>query len=555
MRTLTTEVPEGRLDIARLVDLVARLEVPAEIPRLLCPTLRNGLQVLVDYGDAMMSFRDDQRRLVREVQDLVGGSAFFEVFLFRGTPARWSRPLITRRELPTYALPPPGTPILALTDLGIGALAAGQPHVPPGEWLALTRSAETAGCPVTAFVPYRTERVPPALREALTIVHWHHARGAAAAQPTGFAEGSSDVRRLVDDLRERNEQAVALAHVASLASRVDLSLLRELRLALLPAVDGGAEADLWFSPLASVRNENSLLLRPEVAEALRRSLFRTDPERFEGAWRIVDAYRRKTGAFEGTWLEEKINYLLAKGGNAAAGEVQELLRRAVKSVSEPGKRNDEGLALWSVELLDSLPKAVRDTEAGRDLGVAAGFRLNPAYVPPGVLPDDIGSRRWLIPVDATQVPLVSLWVGREPEGLVLADREELIPNGKRLDGVPATAPIVLWLSWDAGKRREKVSLTPGGKAGPVPTGEQAVTIETFTGITWRLTPSTAQAPASEDQVWGQSVIANGIDGATGDYLLPPMSVDALAEIVRGRVPDENLNELRMRARQSSAARL
>jgi hypothetical protein len=339
MRTLSTTVPEGRLDIARLVDLIARLEVPAEIPRLPWQTMRNGLQVLVDYGDAMMPFREDQRRVLREVQDLTGSSAFFEVFLYRGTPGRWCRPLITPRGATAYELPPAGTPILALTDLGIGALGAGQPYVPIEEWLAFAGTAEIAGCPLTAFVPYAPDRWPPLLRGELAIVHWHHARSAPGARAAAFGDGAGNVQRLLDDLRQRNPQAVVLAHLASLAGRVELSLLRELRLTLLPAADGGAEADLWFSPLASVRSETALLLLPEVADALRRGLYRADPALFKEAWNIVQAFRERTGAFEGTRLEEEINYWLAQGGALAEARVQELLRRAVKTVYERGTQD------------------------------------------------------------------------------------------------------------------------------------------------------------------------------------------------------------------------
>ena len=40
---------------------------------------------------------------------------------------------------------------------------------------------------------------------------------------------------------------------------------------------------------------------------------------------------------------------------------------------------------------------------------------------------------------------------------------------------------------------------------------------------------------------------NGIDGDSGEYDLPPMTVGQLAELVRGERAPENLNELRRRA--------
>jgi hypothetical protein len=494
---LSTVVLEGGLDLPRLVDQVARLEAPEELPRLPWPTMRRGVQVLVDQGDAMLPFREDQRRLVREVRELAGSSAFFEAFLFRGAPTQWARPFNNRSALQRYALPPSGVPILALTDLGIGALAAGQPYTPPEEWITFARLAESAGCPLRIFLPYALDRCPPLLRHELALIHWHHARGVPAAHTAMLKDGLGEAEEVLADLRQRNPSAVALAHLAALASRVELSLLRELRLALLPAADGGAEADLWFSPLASLRSESALLLRPEVAHALRRNLFRSEPALFQAAWGVVDNFRKRTHAFVGARLEEEVNYWLAQGGAQAEARVQGLLRRAVKTIYERGAQDEEGLALWSLELLDGLPAEARQSEAGKDLGVAAGFRLDPGYVPANLLPDDLGNRQWLIPLEAASLPTDDLWVARTPTGLVFADQEELVGGGQRLQDAPVTHPFVLWLTWDGGKQREKVSIMAGQKAGPIDTGEHPVTIETFTGTRWTLTPSTAQASIEE----------------------------------------------------------
>ena len=44
------------------------------------------------------------------------------------------------------------------------------------------------------------------------------------------------------------------------------------------------------------------------------------------------------------------------------------------------------------------------------------------------------------------------------------------------------------------------------------------------------------------------LVFNGINGATGDYGLPPMSGEELSEFIRGEATPENLNELRARHR-------
>ena len=47
----------------------------------------------------------------------------------------------------------------------------------------------------------------------------------------------------------------------------------------------------------------------------------------------------------------------------------------------------------------------------------------------------------------------------------------------------------------------------------------------------------------------EHLFLNGIDGATGDYLLPPQTVADVASAARGEVPDANhLRELKIKLR-------
>ena len=67
-------------------------------------------------------------------------------------------------------------------------------------------------------------------------------------------------------------EAAALACYASLATRVDSTLLRRLRLNLVQRASASAEADLWFSDLSESRDGESLVLDPGVAAVLRERL-------------------------------------------------------------------------------------------------------------------------------------------------------------------------------------------------------------------------------------------------------------------------------------------
>ena len=60
---------------------------------------------------------------------------------------------------------------------------------------------------------------------------------------------------------------------------------------------------------------------------------------------------------------------------------------------------------------------------------------------------------------------------------------------------------------------------------------------------------------SDPTVEQQLLFFNGINGDSGQYEIPPMSADALLDIIRGKEPPENLSELRFRYQQRTARHL
>src|SRR5262245_61079437 len=53
----------------------------------------------------------------------------------------------------------------------------------------------------------------------------------------------------------------------------------------------------------------------------------------------------------------------------------------------------------------------------------------------------------------------------------------------------------------------------------------------------------------------ERIYFNGINGATGDYGLPPMSSEELSKVIVGEAPPENRSELEYRRRQQGEAHL
>ena len=170
-RALARRADTGPWDLVRVIEMCARGEPLVHAPRLPEPTLSSGVQLLVDRSDTMMVFAQDQSNLEQAIRKLVGEDKL-EVLYFDGFPSR-ARSLAQDRWA-TYErlLPPPGTVVAILSDLGI-AHAPWLPIRPaPARWRDLALRLRRRGCPVVAFVPYHPSRWPSELRRALTIIQW-----------------------------------------------------------------------------------------------------------------------------------------------------------------------------------------------------------------------------------------------------------------------------------------------------------------------------------------------------------------------------------------------
>ncbi|MFH0518957.1 hypothetical protein ACHBTE_17530 [Streptomyces sp. M41] len=168
---LTTPVrDDGEPDIEALVDFFARGIPPTRLPRAPRPTLRFGVQVLVDMGEAMQPYRRDQRELVRQITGLVGAE-LTQVRYFADVPARGVGPG-GRGTWQPYRTPSQGTRVLLVSDLGVGGPFPHRRRASVAEWYDVLDEIVRAGCTALALVPYPVDRVPAELARLLSALTW-----------------------------------------------------------------------------------------------------------------------------------------------------------------------------------------------------------------------------------------------------------------------------------------------------------------------------------------------------------------------------------------------
>ena len=161
-------------DIDRLVDALARREIPQPVPLQECRTLARGAQVLVDDGEGMEPFADDQQALVDLVRRLAG-DALVDVRTFHEVPD-------PADLVDPWDPPPPGTPVLALTDLGLAGQNERGTLSLATAWKSAAATLAMRGSNLIALIPYPATRWPAQFRACMRLVLWDRSTTAAYAR-------------------------------------------------------------------------------------------------------------------------------------------------------------------------------------------------------------------------------------------------------------------------------------------------------------------------------------------------------------------------------------
>ncbi|MEQ1909606.1 MAG: hypothetical protein ABMA15_12335 [Vicinamibacterales bacterium] len=160
----------GDIDIEGVAAQLTEGRPLSRVPRFRTTTLRRGALVLVDVGTGMDPYRIDVDQLLVWFDELVADGRLTVRYFVR-TPAEGVFAL-DRQETTPWAAPAPGTPIMLISDLGIGGLTLGEDRATVADWLAFAEMAVRSSSPLLALVPYEARRWPTRLARAMTLLHW-----------------------------------------------------------------------------------------------------------------------------------------------------------------------------------------------------------------------------------------------------------------------------------------------------------------------------------------------------------------------------------------------
>ncbi|WP_158709311.1 MULTISPECIES: hypothetical protein [unclassified Streptomyces] len=159
------------VDHDRLLELVVRSLAGGPLGRPRVPyrqraTTRAGVHLLLDRGESMRPFRDDQAWLAALAARVVPSDRLtvLDFRLRRGASRDGGR------TWEPHPVPPHGRPVLLMSDLGrLRPPLPGRNHATPAQWLPYLRRLCRAGTPVVCLTPHPVREYPAAIRQLVTL--------------------------------------------------------------------------------------------------------------------------------------------------------------------------------------------------------------------------------------------------------------------------------------------------------------------------------------------------------------------------------------------------
>jgi len=248
-RIMAAPAETRTLDLPVIVRQMGRGESLSRLPRRRRPRWGLSLHLIEDRSDHLAPYWDDQERVRHQLARLFPRHTFEHALWFEGLRAPVWAAAARRRD--PYRLPPPGSLVVVLGDLGCLLRGGGAQR---RRWRALGRRLRAERCRTLALTP--APCCPEALEQEWRLLRWE--RLPPQRDPTARA---AVVQRLLA--------------LAGNTLRLEPGLLRGLR--LLIGADAGAESEVWQDRTVIGRSVVAATLSPDAAPGRRRA-FLAEPE-------------------------------------------------------------------------------------------------------------------------------------------------------------------------------------------------------------------------------------------------------------------------------------
>ncbi|MEE1832488.1 CHAT domain-containing protein [Streptomyces sp. SP17KL33] len=315
--------------------------------------------------------------------------------------------------------------------------------------------------------------------------------------------------------------AMELARLLSVATRIEPELIRAVRLRLLPHLDVGAEADLWFCDWVGARTPEAIALLPECLPYLRAGLVdRLEREpRLRAVKAIITEFHE--GLSPALLLEEQVTWDSLTGDTEGAAQH---LNRALHALV---RENRSGLAGWFAEASRRLPAEALSTATAWSLANAS--RPHVPSLDPGAAPE----------LTLDTVSFIASAIGQARLGVLRAGSTLLLGNVRGEDAaavvVPDTSPRVVEVTSGDTVRTVRVD---AAEVVRVEVGRGTAEVRTGAGDVYVIEgpaapdPAPAPAPAPEDTL--ADLVGAGVD----PELVPRLAAEIRRLLDRARHTDE-----------------
>ncbi len=166
---LATPVASRDIDWPMLEQRLANGRLLERLPLRQRPTLKRGVQLFLDRSISMQPFWRDEIELLDRLQHLLG-SRNVQVWWLEVDP--W---LSTEPQLNWHSPPPDQlsakTPLLIVSDFGIGEDPLGEGMMDFGPWRTLLYQAQSSFCPVIALIPSPESIWPNKVRQLIPYAY------------------------------------------------------------------------------------------------------------------------------------------------------------------------------------------------------------------------------------------------------------------------------------------------------------------------------------------------------------------------------------------------